>query len=79
MNDDMTTKPEQTADGCIQCGGPMSRNPHPQAGKIPTLLVVGAVYECIPCLVNSRHSWRKMATAAERECDALREVIQKIE
>lgn len=61
----------QTTGGCIGCGGPLTRNPHPQAGKMETLLEIGAVWECIPCLVRSRHRWCRRATDTMM---ALREV-----
>ena len=43
------------------CGLPMSRNPHPDAGKPAALLEVGAVWVCIPCTVKSRHKASQMA------------------
>lgn len=63
---------------CVQCGGPMSLNPHPQAGKVPSMLNVGAVAECIPCLVNSRRSWCKRALEAEHQVAQLNEFIDKL-
>lgn len=34
---------------CLNCGLPMTRNPHPQAGNPADLLHVGASFECLPC------------------------------
>lgn len=39
------------------CGGTMSKNPHPDAGVPEHICTAGTVYECIPCLVKSRHDW----------------------
>lgn len=38
-----------------RCGLQMSRNPHPDAGKVPALLSVGASFVCVPCTVASLH------------------------
>lgn len=51
---------------CAKCLRPMTRNPHPNAGDPKTLLTVGCVYECIPCLVTSRHEWCERALRAEK-------------
>ncbi len=32
---------------CGMCGGLMSKNPHPEAGKPESVIEVGAIYECI--------------------------------
>lgn len=37
---------------CLNCGLQMSRNPHPDAGKVSSLMTVGATWECIPCTYN---------------------------
>lgn len=58
--------------GRCTCGMPMSRNPHPDAGKPTALLAVGASYVCIPCTVRGRHGWCEQASAAEREIDKAR-------
>ena len=55
---------------CAKCGLPMSKNPHPQAGKPPDYLEVGTMYECIPCLVGNRHRWAERAMKAESALDA---------
>ena len=58
---------------CGLCGGPMSRNPHPDAGKPGALLEVGAVWVCVPCTVRSRHGWSERyneASAALAQRDA---------
>jgi len=36
------------------CGLPMSRNPHTDAGKPSMISEVGAWFVCIPCTVKSR-------------------------
>jgi hypothetical protein len=60
---------------CGLCGGPVSRNPHPDAGKPSRILEVGAVWECIPCLVRARHSAFGRAQAAEQQVTALRDAL----
>lgn len=52
---------------CGQCAGPMSLNPHPQAGEPATILEVGAMWVCIPCCVRGRHGWSGRAYKAEAE------------
>lgn len=52
------------------CGGLMVRNPHPDAGRPRHHLNIGYEYECVPCLVKSRHGWAQRALKAET---ALRE------
>jgi len=47
------------------CGGLMVRNPHPDAGKPRHHLNIGYEYECVPCLVKSRHGWAQRALKAE--------------
>lgn len=48
-----------------QCGLPMSRNPHPDAGRVDRYLDVGAVWVCIPCTVRTRHAWAGRAQQAQ--------------
>lgn len=59
----------------IQCGVcgeyAMVRNPHPDAGKLPTLVKVGAVYECVLCLCRARAGWSDRARKAEAELEKL--------
>lgn len=52
---------------CPVCGGKMSPNPHPMAGKPSHYLEVGTAWECIPCLVFSRHRWAVRAMEYEDE------------
>lgn len=52
------------------CGLPMSLNPHPEAGVPDRFLEVGAVSECIPCLVSSRHGWAKTASELQQRLTA---------
>lgn len=49
------------------CGLPISKNPHPKAGEMMTLLTVGSEYVCIPCTVKSRHEWCEQARASQRD------------
>lgn len=58
---------------CGFCGGVMSKNPHPGAGKTSDYLIVGTVWECIPCTVKGRHKWAERATKAEGELEKIRE------
>lgn len=60
---DMVMTPEQIV--CPVCNGPMSRNPHPDAGKPSAFLEVGVQWECIPCTVANRHRWAERAQIAE--------------
>ncbi|MFM0022146.1 hypothetical protein [Paraburkholderia azotifigens] len=57
---------------CHKCGLPMSVNPHPEAGKPPHYLNVGCPWECIPCLVKSRHSWAQQAMRDRRYAERYR-------
>jgi hypothetical protein len=50
---------------CPKCGYLMSDNPHPDAGKPESMLMVGVMKECIPCLVENRHKWARRAQRAE--------------
>lgn len=52
---------------CGMCGGKMSENPHPDAGKPPNYLEVGTVDVCIPCTVKSRHKWAERAMKTEEQ------------
>ena len=52
---------------CGLCGGKMSKNPHPDAGKPDSYLEVGTVNVCIPCTVKSRHAWAERVYEAKRE------------
>ena len=38
---------------CFMCGGPMSANPHPDAGKPERLTSIGAAWVCIPCCMKA--------------------------
>src|ERR1035437_9352124 len=53
---------------CALCNGPISNNPHPNAGKAgvsPDYLEIGTAEVCIPCTVKSRHQWTERAMKAE--------------
>lgn len=39
----------ETKATCINCGLPLTKNPHPQAGTPEMLNVVGYVFGCLPC------------------------------
>ncbi len=52
---------------CGICGGAMSHNPHPNAGKPPDYVEIGTRGVCIPCTCKSRHKWAERATKAETE------------
>lgn len=38
-----------TMPGCMSCGLPMTKNPHPMAGKMSHLNYIGATWGCLPC------------------------------
>jgi hypothetical protein len=62
------TKPQFSETGPKHgCGLVMTRNPHADAGEAGHYLTVGCIYECIPCLVKSRHEWSQRAQSAESE------------
>lgn len=48
------------------CGLPMSRNPHPEAGDVVKLSQVGAVFECIPCTRAALARATRLRYEAER-------------
>lgn len=62
---------------CHRCTLPMAKNPHPDAGKLPTLLEVGTPYECIPCLTSNRHRWSLRACKAEGEVEELAAALRR--
>ena len=67
MNDEAAAK-SSASDCCLPvcaCGLPMSVNPHPDAGKVDALLMVGAMHVCIPCTVASRHKSNALRRSAE--------------
>jgi hypothetical protein len=76
---DAGTKPTLELETCGWCKGPISRNPHPDAGKPATLLTVGAVWECIPCLTRSRHGWHERAMKAKAEIARLTAERERLE
>ncbi len=49
--------PEETIPACGMCGLPMSKNPHPDAGKPGEYVEIGAVWECVPCIHKAMMSW----------------------
>ncbi len=61
---------------CAFCGGAMSKNPHPNAGKPPDYLTVGTQYECIPCAIKSRHSWAERAMKAESKLEEMKDCVK---
>lgn len=56
---------------CITCHGPLSKNPHPDAGKPSAVLEVGALYECLPCAVRARRDAQQRIRRLERQNQAL--------
>lgn len=54
------------------CGLPMRKNPHPDAGRLETLLTVGPQWVCIPCTVASRHAATARADQAEQDLERQR-------
>ena len=57
------------------CGVLMSLNPHPDAGKVETLLEVGATFVCVPCCVKSRHIATEQSIDADAKTRAIKEDI----
>ncbi len=60
---------------CRRCNTPMSKNPHPDAGKADgdRYMEVGCHYECVACLTHTRSTWAARALRAEvriRELEA---------
>jgi hypothetical protein len=76
---DAGTTPTLELETCGWCKGPISRNPHPDAGKPATLLTVGAMFECIPCLTRNRHGWHQRATTAEADLRRLTAEQERLE
>ena len=66
----VTTQPRHLP-SCGLCLGPMSKNPHPDAGIPKHLLEVGAIWTCIPCTVRARHKAFNRAQELEIELEAL--------
>jgi len=52
---------------CMTCGGPQSRNPHPEAGKPNADPWPGYQWECIPCLVKRSFARYDRLLALERK------------
>ena len=50
-----------------RCGLPMSKNPHPDAGKTEHLTTVGAVWVCVPCTVKAMSGWASRYHQASRD------------
>ena len=55
---------------CGFCGGNMSENPHPDAGKPSNYLEVGTESVCIPCTCKGMHQWAERAMKAEGQLEA---------
>lgn len=45
---------------CLNCGLPLTRNPHPEAGTIPKLNTLGAMWGCLPCAERRATGRRRM-------------------
>ncbi|KKN74240.1 hypothetical protein LCGC14_0393260 [marine sediment metagenome] len=72
---------EHSSPKCGVCGGEMSKNPHPKAGKPLHYLEAGTVHVCIPCTFKGRHNWAERAMKAEgllARLDSKREKIDNI-
>ena len=70
--------PDAVTDAPVcRCGGAMSKNPHPDAGKPFTLLETGPVWVCIPCQSGTLHRWAERANAAENRIAAAQEALAK--
>ena len=65
----------QEVQQCGLCGlMTLTRNPHPDAGKPLTLLTIGAVWECIPCLQRGVNGWAEKAALRQKRIDELEEI-----
>ena len=65
--------PDEEVRACGLCGGKMSNNPHPDAGKPNDFLTVGTQYVCIPCECKNRHEWANRALEAEGQIEELKQ------
>ena len=63
---------------CGLCGGKLSNNPHPDAGKPIQYIEVGTRYVCIPCTTKSRHKWAERAMEAEGQIKRLFKEIEEL-
>lgn len=68
---------EEIAQGVCAKGHPLTWNPHPDAGAPSALPTVGALRECIPCLVRTRHEWAQRAQAAEARAGLLEAALRE--
>ncbi len=46
--------------GCINCGLPLVKNPHPNAGKMEMLMWIGPVYVCVACVEKRANGRREL-------------------
>ncbi len=60
-------------DTCGLCGGPLVRNPHPNAGSLTEN--VGYVWACVPCMAKAMAGWSKRALTAEGRIAAVRSIV----
>lgn len=62
---------------CALCGGPMSRNPHPDAGKPDRVMGIGGKFVCIPCSHQQKRAaidlWKERAITAIGKLELLAE------
>jgi len=65
---------------CGFCGGQMSKNPHPDAGKPEKLLEAGAEYVCIPCQRRSMYITSGFVLNAKLKirAETAREIFEEI-
>lgn len=59
------------------CGLPMSKNPHPDAGKPWTLLETGPVWVCIPCMSKTLHRWATRANLSENKLNEIADMAKQ--
>lgn len=56
----------ETTGRCINCGLPLTKNTHPEAGTLKMLNTVGAVYGCLPCAERRANGRREVIAALAR-------------
>lgn len=63
---------------CGLCGGVAYRSPHPEAGTLKAEIGAGYEFECIPCLVKTRHGFASKYWAMVDEARCLRAEIERL-
>ena len=71
---------------CLNCGLLQTLNPHPKAGKLGVLNVIGSKYGCLPCAEKRANGRARMLVELKdwlaiqsEENVSLKEIIQKID